>query len=316
MMNLVQGDCKCGALAFVAGENLSAATGLLVKLSSAGKAVKPVAVSDIAPYVVACGAFEGYLCGVVPLTSAANCRIVLKGACQAGALLVSAGDGRVESGAPSGSAVPVGVAEEAGVDGQRVLLRPLQSAGAAGVQGPQGPQGPQGVQGAAGPAGFGLVVDALTGALSGGTGATASGAGATAFGAGGAAGTADACAYGHSAAVTGDGGVAVGAYSYALYARGVALGNSTWAMAEGRVELASGYPAYSYGRISVQQNGAAMFSVAPTAAPDAYEYKDFGNPDGALPAGMWTASLNGDGTALVFYVNVAGVVKSGSVALA
>jgi hypothetical protein len=49
MMNLVQGDCKCGALAFVAGENLSAATGLLVKLSSAGKVVKPGAVSDIAP---------------------------------------------------------------------------------------------------------------------------------------------------------------------------------------------------------------------------------------------------------------------------
>ena len=49
MMNLVQGDCKCGALAFVAGENLSAATGLLVKLSPAGKAVKPGAVSDIVP---------------------------------------------------------------------------------------------------------------------------------------------------------------------------------------------------------------------------------------------------------------------------
>lgn len=157
MMNLVQGDCKCGALAFVAGENLSAATGMLVKLSSTGKAVKPGAVSDVAPYVVACGAFEGYLCGVVPLTSAANCRIVLKGACQAGSLLVSAGDGRVEAGSLSGSAAPVGVAEESGVEGQRVLLRPLYSAGAvAGPQGPQGPQGlpgPQGLQGAAGPVG-------------------------------------------------------------------------------------------------------------------------------------------------------------------
>ena len=157
-MNLVQGDCKCGALAFVAGENLSAATGLLVKLSPAGKAVKPGAVSDIAPYVVACGAFEGYLCGVVPLTSAANCRIVLKGACQAGSLLVSAGDGRVEAGTLSGAAVPVGVAEETGVDGQRVLLRPLSvgakgETGAAGAAGPAGAQGAAGAQGPAGPAG-------------------------------------------------------------------------------------------------------------------------------------------------------------------
>ena len=151
-MNLVQGDCKCGALAFVAGENLSAATGLLVKLSSAGKAVKPGAASDIAPYVVACGAFEGYLCGVVPLSSAANCRVVLKGACQAGSLLLSAGDGRVEAGALSGTALPVGIAEETGVDGQRVLLRPL-CVGARGAAGEAGAAGAPGVAGAAGEAG-------------------------------------------------------------------------------------------------------------------------------------------------------------------
>ena len=151
-MNLVQGDCKCGALAFVAGENLSAATGLLVRLSSTGRAVKPEAVSDIALYVVAIGAFEGCLCGVVPLTSAANCRIVLKGACQAGSLLVSSGDGRVEAGALSGASVPVGVAEEAGVDGQRVLLRPL-SVGARGEPGAAGPAGPAGMQGPAGAVG-------------------------------------------------------------------------------------------------------------------------------------------------------------------
>lgn len=127
-MNLVQGDCRCGALAFVAGENLSAATGLLVKLSAAGKAVKPGAVSDITPYVVACGAFEGYLCGVVPLSSAANCRVALKGTCQAGSLLVSAGDGRVEVFAQGSEAFAIGTAEESGVDGQRVLLRPIPAA--------------------------------------------------------------------------------------------------------------------------------------------------------------------------------------------
>jgi len=157
-MNLVQGDCKCGALAFVAGENLSAATGLLVKLSSAGKAVKPGAVSDIVPYVVACGAFEGYLCGVVPLSSAANCRVVLKGECQAGSLLVSVGDGRVEAGTLSGAAVPVGIAEETGVEGQRVLLRPLcvgarGAAGAAGAAGAPGANGEPGAAGTEGPQG-------------------------------------------------------------------------------------------------------------------------------------------------------------------
>jgi len=170
MMNLVQGDCKCGALVFVAGENLSAATGLLVKLSPAGKAVKPGAVSDIAPYVVACGAFEGYLCGVVPLTSAANSRIVLKGACQAGSLLVSVGDGRVEAGTLSGSAVPVGVAEETGVDGQRVLLRPVTvgTRGAAGAAGAPGEAGTAGAAGAAGLAGgsFNLKASGISGLAS------------------------------------------------------------------------------------------------------------------------------------------------------
>ena len=151
-MNMVQGDCKCGALAFVAGEDLSAATGLLVKLSPAGKVVKPAAVSDIAPYVVACGAFEGYLCGVSPMSSVANCRVVLKGACQPGSLLVSVGDGRVEAGTLSGSAGPVGVAEETGVEGQRVLLRPM-TVGARGVAGAAGANGAPGAVGSVGAAG-------------------------------------------------------------------------------------------------------------------------------------------------------------------
>ena len=184
MMNLVQGDCKCGALAFVAGENLSAATGLLVRLSPAGKAVKPGSASDITPYVVAIGAFEGYLCGVVPLSSAANCRVVLKGECQAGSLLVSAGDGRVEAGTLSGTAVPVGIAEETGVEGQRVLLRPVTvglrgaagadgatgpagAAGATGAAGAPGANGAQGVPGPVGPAGssgrFALPAESITG---------------------------------------------------------------------------------------------------------------------------------------------------------
>lgn len=154
-MNLVQGDCKCGALAFVAGEDLSAATGLLVKLSAAAKAVKPTAVADITPYVVACGAFEGYLCGVSPLSSVANCRVVLKGACQAGSLLVAVGDGRVEKATVPGEAPLIGIAEEMGVEGQRVLLRPVTvgARGAAGASGTPGAAGANGTPGAIGPQG-------------------------------------------------------------------------------------------------------------------------------------------------------------------
>jgi hypothetical protein len=125
MMNSVQGDCKYGALAFEAGEDLSAAAGLLVKLNAAGHVVKPSSVDDLAPYVVAYGARSGHLCGVVPLSSLANARVTLKGTCVPGDLLVPVGDGRVETGAGSDAVVGVGVAEEAGVDGQTVLLRPL-----------------------------------------------------------------------------------------------------------------------------------------------------------------------------------------------
>ncbi len=311
MMNLVQGDCKCGALAFVAGENLSAATGLLVKLSSAGKAVKPSGVSDIAPYVVACGAFEGYLCGVVPLSSAANCRIALKGACQAGSLLVSAGDGRVEAGTLSGSAVPVGIAEETGVEGQRVLLRPVAvGGGGAGTPGPQGPGGAVGPQGPAGAPGAGLAENPDTGSLSGGSTASAAGPTATAFGYHASANANDACAYGAGSSATGSGGCAFGAYSYASGMRSAALGNGASAFGDSRLEIAAGYPAYSYGRISVQQCGAAMLSFGPSTAPSAGLAPEFNNPEGTLPPNMWTASLSGDGLAVVIYANVYGYVKS------
>lgn len=152
MMNVMQGDCKCGALGFAAGEDLTLATGRLVKLNVEGHAVLPTAAGDITPYVVTCGADQGYLCGVVPLSSVANARVALKGACQPGQLLVAVGDGRVEVGSLSGAAVPVGVAEETGVEGQRVLLRPV-TVGARGVAGAAGAAGAPGTPGEAGPAG-------------------------------------------------------------------------------------------------------------------------------------------------------------------
>ena len=157
MMNNVQGDCRCGSLGFPAGEDLTLATGKLAKLNADGHVVLPSAGTDITPYVITCGADQGYLCGVTPLNSLSNARVILKGACQAGQLLVAVGDGRVEAGTLSGAAVPVGVAEEDGVEGQHVLLRPLcvgargaaGSAGADGAPGAAGPQGETGMDGGA-----------------------------------------------------------------------------------------------------------------------------------------------------------------------
>ena len=173
-MNNVQGDCRYGSLGFPAGEDLTLATGKLAKLNADGHVVLPVAVTDITPYVITCGADQGYLCGVTPLNSLSNSRVILKGACQAGQLLVAVGDGRVEAGTLSGTAVPVGVAEEDGVEGQHVLLRPLcvgargavGAAGVAGAPGANGAPGPQGAQGPAGPAGgsgFALPATSITG---------------------------------------------------------------------------------------------------------------------------------------------------------
>jgi hypothetical protein len=155
MMNNVQGDCKHGSLGFPSGEDLTLATGRLVKLNADGHAVLPSAAADITPYVVTCGADQGYLCGVFPLSSLSNSRVVLKGTCQTGALLVTVGDGRVETGTLGGTALPVGVAEEDGVEGQHVLLRPVTvgARGATGATGPQGSAGALGATGAQGPSG-------------------------------------------------------------------------------------------------------------------------------------------------------------------
>ena len=146
MMNNVQGDCRCGSLGFAAGVDLTLATGLLARLNADGHVVLPSANTDITPYVITCGADQGYLCGVTPLNSLSNARVILKGACQAGQLLVAVGDGSVETGTLSGTAVPVGVAEEDGVEGQHVLLRPL-CVGARGAAGAAGAAGADGLAG-------------------------------------------------------------------------------------------------------------------------------------------------------------------------
>ena len=167
MLNLKQTDCRFGAVAFAAGEDLSLKTGYLAKLNAGGDLVLPQGAGEITPYVLTQGADQGYLCGAVPLTSAGNCRIRLAGTCAAGDLLVAKGDGRVEAGATVGEALPIGMAEEKGVDGQHVLLRPLAvgtkgadgADGADGAPGAAGSQGPAGAAGAAGAPGTEFLLD-------------------------------------------------------------------------------------------------------------------------------------------------------------
>ena len=152
MLNQKQTDCRFGGVAFAAGEDLSLKTGYLARLNAGGDLVLPQGAGEITPYVLTQGADQGYLCGAVPLTSAGNCRVKLAGSCEAGDLLVAKGDGRVEAGALGGGALPVGIAEETGIDGQFVLTRPLSvgAKGEAGADGADGEAGPAGAAGAAG----------------------------------------------------------------------------------------------------------------------------------------------------------------------
>jgi hypothetical protein len=146
MLNMNQTGCRMGGVAFAAGEDLSLKAGYLVKLNAGKDLVLPTTDQDFAPYVVVHGADQGYLCGAVPVSSAMNIRVKLVGTCDAGELLVANGDGRVKAYSSGSTARAVGTAEETGLDGQLVLVRPL----AYGVTGPAGADGAPGISGAPG----------------------------------------------------------------------------------------------------------------------------------------------------------------------
>jgi len=358
MLNLKQSDCRYGAVAFAAGEDLSLKTGYLAKLNAGGDLVLPQGAGEITPYVLTQGADQGYLCGALPLTSAGNCRVKLAGACEAGDLLVAKGDGRVEAGVPGGEALPVGTAEEKGVDGQHVLLRPV-TVGARGQTGATGAAGAAGAAGATGPAGAmgpGLS-ETATERLAGGSTASVTGDKGTAFGmAAAAAGSgaafghtakttgvvacafganahafgantsafgcysypqgAESCAFGYAASAGGVKALAFGYNSSAAGNGAVAIGHGTTTLAAGRLEIAPSTPLYGYARISGQATGAMQFSVqSSNTAPTDSGSAAFNNADGTLPRGMFVAQLNAAATALVFYVNYFGTIKTGTVAL-
>ncbi|GEM_PF-1551650 len=120
-MIILTSDCLAGVRRLPAG---NVTVGRLARLTAEGVAEMPTNGLQAVPYVVTDVAATGALCDCLPLTGAANARCELAGTCEPGDWLVSAGDGRVAKGEAGCAACLVGIAEEAGADGQRVLFRP------------------------------------------------------------------------------------------------------------------------------------------------------------------------------------------------
>ena len=128
-----QSNTRVGQIRVLAGEDLTGKAGYLVKMTHDGGVAEvqlPGDVAHYARYVVVEEAEDGALCSVAPLHGDRNVRLVLKGTCNPGDVIVLAAidgteDGKVQS-LPATADVyfGIGIAEEAGVDGQLVLVRP------------------------------------------------------------------------------------------------------------------------------------------------------------------------------------------------
>ena len=130
-MSPSQTNTRRGAFPDIAGEELTGMEGRLVTLT-AGGVVLNASASVVQPYLLLDGAPSGGGVEVAPLDPTQNCRIPLKGTCQRGDTLVladpatPADKGKVrELPVAAGTYGFVGIAEEDGVDGQLVLVRPF-----------------------------------------------------------------------------------------------------------------------------------------------------------------------------------------------
>jgi hypothetical protein len=118
----------------LAGESLVGMEGRLVKLShdtGVPEVLLPAANSDYALYVLLDGAADAALVSVRPIEVGRTVRVPLKGACNPGDVLVladvatDADKGKVRVlPAAAGTYRGLGIAEQVGVDGQLVLIRP------------------------------------------------------------------------------------------------------------------------------------------------------------------------------------------------
>ncbi|MDD5708308.1 MAG: hypothetical protein PHR35_20510 [Kiritimatiellae bacterium] len=129
-----QSNTRVGDIRVLAGEDLTGMAGRLVKLthdSGVAEVLLPTAVADYAVYVVLEPNTDAGLVSVRPMQADRNVRLVLKGTCNPGDVLVLADTGTAaDKGkvrvlpAAAGTYRGLAIAEEAGVDGQLVLSRP------------------------------------------------------------------------------------------------------------------------------------------------------------------------------------------------
>ena len=129
-----QSNTRVGDIRVVAGVDLTGMEDRLVVLGqNAGVAqvALPAANGDLAVYLLIEGGAIGKLVSVRPLDASRNMRVALKGTCNPGDVLVladvatAADKGKVRVlPAVAGTYRGLGIAEQVGVDGQLVLVRP------------------------------------------------------------------------------------------------------------------------------------------------------------------------------------------------
>lgn len=130
-----QTNIQPGEVVFTAKEDLTGKEARLVVLvndSGAAKVRLPDAITDLAFYVVTdVNGVAGGPVSVIPLSTCGNVRVALSGTCVPGDVLVLATpDGTVDGmvtkiPTTAGNYRAVGIAEETGVDGQHVRMRPF-----------------------------------------------------------------------------------------------------------------------------------------------------------------------------------------------
>ena len=128
-----QTNTQSGPITVLAGEDLSAAEGRLVKLThdtGIGEVLLPDAADD-AYGILVDGNVDAQEVAVQPLDAARNFRATLKGTCNPGDKLcladesVAADKGKLRAKpVAAGTYRIIGIAEETGVDGQLVKFRP------------------------------------------------------------------------------------------------------------------------------------------------------------------------------------------------
>ena len=129
-----QSNTRVGDFRVLAGEDLTGKEGCLVKMghdTGVPEVTLPAANSDLTLYILMEDGADGKLVSVRPVQADRNVRLILKGTCNPGDVMVladvatAADKGKVRVlPAAAGTYRGLGIAEQVGVDGQLVLVRP------------------------------------------------------------------------------------------------------------------------------------------------------------------------------------------------